>query len=351
MGFIHYRRPLALSAVLATTIGVALSAAGCGVQHGAASSSPSPSNRTGESDQHGAAPVGAVVSASASPSAAAAASPSATPNGTAGTALTISDGTDEVLMNGTAVDFGVPVNDLSWSADGSKAVFIDGQGDLDMADPDGSGRVTLAQNPGGQTWSHPTWASFAGTSPNDTDAWTDVFFAVQSGGTQTLEAIPTNAVDGTPTPVPLGGAFGSTVAVPQTGNSWPTAVGANGLAVFENVADGVDTVFRIDNNIRDITHPTSEVGAEPSVDADNAIVFVRQVGGHSHLFTVSQTGGVYGAPVDITPSSTTDCTEPAWSPDGSLIAFSSPDGVETIHADGTDPAMITFAAGFPAFRP
>ena len=78
-------------------------------------------------------------------------------NGTAHNGLTISDGTRYVVMNGTRVDFGTAVRDLSWSPDGSKAAFIDGDGDLVVSNPDGSGRVVVAKNPGGQNWSHPTW--------------------------------------------------------------------------------------------------------------------------------------------------------------------------------------------------
>ena len=290
------------------------------------------------------------------PAAALSASPSPTgPNGTVGTSLTISNGTDEVLMNGTSVNFGVPVNDLSWSQDGTKAVFIDGQGNLDMANPDGSGRVTLALNPGGQTWSHPTWAAYAGTGPSHSQQWTDVIFAAQSNGVQTLEEIPPTEVEGTPTRVALysPGAIGGG-PIPQTGNGWPTASGDRGDTVYQNENDAIDTVYIIDNNLRDATSDTNEIGSDPAMLETAAggtdIVFVRQVDGRSHLFTISDPTGL-NTPTDITPNSTTDCTEPAWSPDGTLIAFSTPDGVETVHADGSDPATVTDTPGFPAYRP
>src|SRR5438445_5968385 len=67
--------------------------------------------------------------------------------------LTISDGTRHVIVNGKSIDFGTIVRDLAWNPSGSKAAFIDGRGDLVVSDPDGSHRVTVAANPGGQTWS------------------------------------------------------------------------------------------------------------------------------------------------------------------------------------------------------
>ncbi|MFJ9522905.1 hypothetical protein ACIRPK_32240 [Kitasatospora sp. NPDC101801] len=100
------------------------------------------------------------ASSTASPTAAPTASPSADPsappvvlaavttavttappaplNGTAHNGLTISNGTRYVVMNGTTVDFGTEVRDLVWSPNGRKAAFVDGAGDLVVADPDGS---------------------------------------------------------------------------------------------------------------------------------------------------------------------------------------------------------------------
>lgn len=138
--------------------------------------------------------------------------------------------------------------------------------------------------------------------------------------------------------------------VPQTGNTWPVAAGDTGEAVFQNDTDGIDTIYQLDNNLRDITTATGQVGFDPTIDADGEIVFVRQVNGRSHLLTTSETTTGFTTPVDITPNSTTDCTDPAWSPDDSLIAFATPDGVETVHPDGSEPTMVTSTPGFPAYR-
>lgn len=78
-------------------------------------------------------------------------------------ALTISDGTDSVLINGVPVDFGVAVHDLAWSPDGTRGAFIDGDGNLVVSDAAGGGRIVVAANPGGQQRSHPA-------SPRTSDA-------------------------------------------------------------------------------------------------------------------------------------------------------------------------------------
>ncbi|MFD0330722.1 hypothetical protein ACFQZC_27300 [Streptacidiphilus monticola] len=160
------------------------------------------------------------------------ASPSAAPsqaaalNGTAGNGLTISNGTRYVVENGTVVDFGTAVRDLAWSYDGRKAVFVDGDGDLVTSNPDGSGRVVVARNPGGQTWSHPTW-QYRAKDPRDgyNADMNAILFAVRpNGGTSRLYGIDARAVNGVPRLLGLDAESGPNVKpLPQTGNSWPSA--------------------------------------------------------------------------------------------------------------------------------
>ncbi|HEY3870004.1 MAG TPA: hypothetical protein VGM10_16695, partial [Actinocrinis sp.] len=199
-------------------------------------------------------------------------------------------------------------------------------------------------------WSHPTWAEVSSDNSDKVPGWSEVIFAVKSGGVETLEEIAPTAVDGTPKSVNLTQSPGqNSSTIPQSGNSWPSGEGVHGNTAYQNDDNGTDTVFIIDNYLRDITNDMNIEGSDPAMDADGTLVFVRQVGGMDHLFT--DTPGGTATPVDITPNSTTNCTEPVWSPDESLIAFSTPDGVETVHPDGSAPAMVTYTPGFPAYRP
>ncbi|HEY3477405.1 MAG TPA: hypothetical protein VGL02_00780 [Streptomyces sp.] len=270
-------------------------------------------------------------------------------NGTAHNGLTISDGTRYVVMNGTRVDFGTAVRDLAWSPNGAKAAFIDGDGDLAVANPDGSGRVIVAKNPGNQTWSHPTWQVRAYDSQTQLPGVNNLLFAVRNAGVWKLYGIPASAHQGTPKVLSLNAESGpGAPAIPQTGNSWPNAAGKYGTSVYANA--GGDVYIR-DDYLRQQGSKLS-TGSEPAMSpaADQDIVFVRSVGGHDHLFLETSTNG---GPVykDLTPHATTDYTEPAFSPDGKTIAARTPTGIVTLPANGSHaPVRISSYTGLPAYR-
>ncbi|WP_371498096.1 hypothetical protein OG871_18970 [Kitasatospora sp. NBC_00374] len=289
-------------------------------------------------------------SAPASPSTAApsaAATPAAAVNGTAHSALTISDGTRYVLMNGTSVDFGTAVRDLSWSPNGAKAAFIDGSGDLVVANPDGSGRVVVARNPGGQTWSHPAWQVAAADSQYQLQGKNNLFFAVSKDGVSRLKTVPATAVNGTPADLPLGNLSDPDVApLPTTGNTWPNGGGHNGAAVYANTRTG--EVFIRDDYLRQQGSAIAK-GSQPAISPDgDDVVFVRSVDGHDHIFELSDHGTTSK---DLTPHATTDYTEPSWSPDGRTLAVRTPNGIATLPADGSAaPAQVSGHPGLPAYR-
>ncbi|MFI9270803.1 hypothetical protein ACIGXM_08860 [Kitasatospora sp. NPDC052896] len=268
-------------------------------------------------------------------------------NGTGNSGLTISDGTRYVLMNGTSVDFGTAVRDLAWSSDGSKAVFVDGDGDLVTANPDGSGRVVVAKHLPGQSWSHPAWHYVAADQSNPT-ARQDIFFVSTAGGVTSLETVPADAVDGTPTPLDLSSGMDGVQNMPQTANTWPNGAGTKGAVVFANTRTG--DVYLRDDYLRQMVSQVAP-GSEPTVTADGEeVVFVRSVGGHDHVF--EQNLETPQSPAkDLTPNATTDYTEPALSPDGTTIAVRTPDGIASLPADGSAaPTLISTHPGLPAYR-
>ncbi|QMU74555.1 hypothetical protein GXW83_00905 [Streptacidiphilus sp. PB12-B1b] len=339
---------IALSA--AVTTGAALLLTGCGPTSPAtAAGSPSAAGTRSPS------PVGTATAPAQAPtahtpsataSAPAGTAPAAPLNGTGGSGLTISDGTDYVVMNGTRVDFGTVVRDLSWSPNGSRAAFIDGSGDLVVADPDGSGRVVVARNTGGQVWSHPVWQVTAYDSQYKFPARDNLFFAVSTGGVSRLESIAATAVDGTPAPLPLGQLAGLP-DLPQTGNLWPGTGGPQGAAVYANSGNG--EVYIRDDYLRQQGMARTS-GSEPALAPDGEIVFVRSVGGHDHLFELDQDSSD-GAARDLTPNAATDYTEPAVSADGSTVAARTPSGIVTLPVNGSAaPVLVSGYVGLPAYR-
>ncbi|MBV6701881.1 hypothetical protein [Kitasatospora aureofaciens] len=276
---------------------------------------------------------------------------------TAANHLTISTGAQTVVMNGTTVDFGTVVRDLAWSPDGKKAAFVNGNGDLVTANPDGSGKVTVAKNPGGETWSHPSWqhaepSASISDSPEFKERFNTIVFSASKANVLRLEKVsakggaapavltPRNSEDGVP---------GGTPQPPETGNTWSNAGGTHGEVAYANTPAG--EVYIYDDYIRPATRDLGK-GSQPALSPDGEqIVFVRAVNGHDHLFTKSAQGQSK-AEKDLTPSATADYTEPAWSPDSKTIAARTPDGVSTLPADGSAaPAPVSTFKGLPAYRP
>jgi hypothetical protein len=284
-------------------------------------------------------------------------------NATAGTGLTVSSGGSQILMNGRAVDFGTKVLDPAWSPDGRKVAFIDGAGNLVVANADGTGRTVAARNPGTQNWSHPTWQ----TTPADKElpARNNIFFASSVDG-GTLFEVPADAHEAQPEKLGIGGVAGQGGGQsPTVGNTWPAVSGRFGGGVYEH-DNGTDTEVYIRDDylrqqswagIKDAAEPDYVlVGGSATSQGTPEVVFVRRVGGHEHVFeqnilTGTGTGGSAAAARDLTPNATADCTEPALSADGKTVAYSTPTGVFTISATGSGtPAQVTGTPGFPAFR-
>ena len=267
-------------------------------------------------------------------------------------------------MNGKAVDFGTQVHDPSWSPDGTRVVFVDGGGNLVVANADGSGRIEAAHNPGGQTWSHPTWQTTQADTKDNIPARNNIFFASSAGGA-TLWEVPPTAHDAQPTQLTLNGysGYGSTPP-PANANTWPAGGGKFGGAVYEHDNATSSDVYVRDNYLRqqgglaikDAAEPDYVlIGSSSTAEGAPEVVFVREVGAHKHVFVQqigTSTGGTPSAARDLTPNATTDCTEPAISPDGKTVVFSTSSGVVTVAADGSGtPAFVTNTPGFPAFRP
>lgn len=270
-------------------------------------------------------------------------------NGTAGNGLTISDGSRYVVMNGTRVDFGTAVRDLAWSPDGRKAAFVDGDGDLVVSAPDGSGRTVVARNPGGENWSHPTWQVRKAYPQEGEEAMDNLLFAARKNGVSRLYSVPAAAHQGTPKALSLNAVTGEDIKpLPQTGNVWPSAGGEFGSAAYAN-SDG--KVYLRDDYLRQQGSALAP-GSEPAYgpETEDGVVFVRSVGGHDHLFreTPGDDGPVFK---DLTPNATTDYTEPVFSPDARTIAARTPDGIVTLPADGSAaPVKVSDYTGLPAYR-
>ncbi|MBS2533057.1 PD40 domain-containing protein [Catenulispora sp. NF23] len=347
-------------AVCAAALVTPLAVSGC---QSSTSASGTPGPAAGQTGTTSAANGG---SSSASASTSATSATSTALNGTSGTGLTVSDGSSKILMNGQAVDFGTEVHDPSWSADGKRVLFIDGDGNLTVADADGSGKTVIAKNPGGEKWSHPTWEMVASDTTDQIPARAAyVFASATKAGTTTLWEITADPQTGQPNAqpqkLPLSSLAGpDSKPIPQSGNKWPSASGKQGESVYEYDHGLTSDLYYRDDNLREQTSLSITNGSEPDyvVTGTSAgsgwvteVVFVRKAGGHKHIFMESMQDTQNAVAIDLTPKATTDCTEPALSPDGKTVAFSTAAGVQTAPADGSGTmTKVTDVPGFPAYR-
>jgi hypothetical protein len=293
---------------------------------------------------------GATPTGTTAPTGSATASTPATPTrGTGVPHLTISNGTEFVQMENAVVDFHTLVRDLTWAPDGTTAAFINGNGDLVTAKPDGTDQIVVARNPGGQTWSHPTWVMEMPDPQLGTPHVNTIIFTADQGGTTQLMQVRGDAGNATPTPLPIGAGLGDS-PVPQTGNTWANTGGPHGTLTYENTADG--SVYIRDGAIREQSYKLT-AGSEPALSPDaGEVVFVRSVGGHDHLFELTL-NRPNSAPEDLTPQAATDYTEPAFSPDGRELTARTPTGTMAMPADGS---LLPHEGGYaepglPAYRP
>jgi len=290
------------------------------------------------------------------PALANAATPAATVvNGTAGNGLTISNGSPNVVMNGTVVDFHIDVRDLAWNPAGTQAAYIDSYGDLEIANANGTGRDIIAIHPAGTVFSHPTWQVAKAQAP--VAAKDNLIFVATSKGVTRLETALATVHFGKPALLSLGGRVGEGIAPnPLTANSWPNSGGSIGSIVYDNTHTG--EVYVRDDNLRQMGGVLTN-GFEPALAPTNTYavdetVFVRSVAGHDHIFEgqYETAAGKDGFVVrDLTPQATVNYTAPTFSANGQTIAFSGVDGTYTVPVSGTHtPVRTSSYTGLAAYR-
>ncbi|NUR61172.1 MAG: hypothetical protein HOV87_21300 [Catenulispora sp.] len=276
--------------------------------------------------------------------------------GAANSPLTVTNGTQNVVMNGRAVPYAGSIDRGAWAPDGSRIAYVRGDGAVVTERAGGQGLVVVAPPKAGVTRSHPTW--FAGG--------TTIAFAEQSGGTKKIMAVPAFTAEGGTAQeveaVELRGADFASIA-----SGAEVAPDSNGTLIafqHQDAGTGHQQIWVQDYYGRgsDGSHLAADNGTDPTISPDGkTIAFLRADGSSDkQIWTVSYDAGdenhPVGTPVQLTHDAH-DHLSPTFSPDGSRIAYENGPGngaaatdVQSIAKDGSGQRQEWNAPGVPAYQ-
>lgn len=267
-----------------------------------------------------------------------------------GTVL-ISDGTKTVTIGGRPVRFPTEVKDAVWSPDGSRIAFIDGDGKVAIARPDGTSLVRPASPFHTDRAERPTWFG------------SSILYTGWVGGTSQI--IRVNAAGTQPqwessadyNRFQSGGDWPEGSTALASASAEPTAWGGFlGHVAYEHAAAKGDEVWVLDYNQRDPYSSKVADGSEPAVSPDGKKVAF-----------VGRNGQIAVAPTDSTDDGRRKITQVSfgaatpthlvWTADGARIAYTTATGVASVAAlpvgpksnpakqISAQPGVVSFLAG------
>ncbi|MEZ0106161.1 hypothetical protein ABH920_000142 [Catenulispora sp. EB89] len=278
--------------------------------------------------------------------------------GSADSPLSISDGSGNITFSTHTVHIGGSVTDAAWSPDGSHVAYIDGNGQLAVANASGGDVRELTHS--SATRSHPTWE----------DGGSEIVFAEGPAGASKLMSVDANGLTmGAPTvETPVAetvGDKGSDTAPDATYRPW-NPYDPNTMPLSRLVFQEDGQVMILDRNSRGPRAVKLVDGTDPSIAPDGHAVAFVDAGGQIDTVALPVPFDSHGNPAPVI-THVTNLAVPGfshltWSPDSKTIAAEGmilhmgptppePKDVVTVPAAGGTPTEVRGTPGIPSYQP